>query len=184
MMKLNLLPSISQRSFQVSLRFSRFSVSPLSLFGLRDSLCASLCLLLLPDLGYYQFSPLGGCCFVPYGLACPKSKTPSSLLHLSYNVSMPEIGFCLLYDLSRGPLALSCQSGSSCLYYSILRLSQGYVQSHFGALVLFSEARDRQFQGTFPIQADITEASRESKPLLDIRTDCSLQLCSLDAISY
>ncbi len=168
MMKLNLLPSISQRSFQVSLRCSRFSVSPL--FGLRD------CLLLLPDLSYYKFSPLGGCCFVPYGSACPKSKTPSSLLHLSYNVSMPERGFCLLYGLSRGPLAPSCQSGSSRLYYSILRLSQGHVQSHFGALVLFSEAKDRQFQGTFPIQADITEASRESKPLLDIRTDCSLQL--------
>lgn len=44
------------------------------------------------------------------------------------------------------------------------------------ALVLFNEAKDRQFQGTFPIEADIADASWESKPLLDIRTECSLQL--------
>lgn len=54
------------------------------------------------------------------------------------------------------------------MYGRVLRLDQGHVQPHFGALVLFCKARDRQFQCTVSIQTDVTEATREPQPLLDV----------------
>lgn len=107
---------------------------------------------------------------------CPCLDCKTAFVHLSgsscYQTSATtsESGIYLLYGLSGGPLPSSCQSGSSVLYYSILRLGQGHVQSHFGAFLLFSYARDRQVQSTFPIQADITENMWESKTLLGERT--------------
>ena len=148
----------------VSLQCTRFSQST-----------GPVCLFLALNLLNHQLSSFSGWSLVPQWSTCTKSKPCSSLLKMSNYVSMPESRLCLLYSLWWSPFPPSCQYGGSCWYCYIVRLSQSHVQPHFGALLLFSEAGNRQFQSTVSIQANTAEATRESKPLLNEGTDCPLQ---------
>lgn len=59
-------------------------------------------------------------------MTCHEAKTTSPILHLTYNISVPESIFCLFYNLRWGQL------GNICLYPNVFRLSQGHVKPYLG----------------------------------------------------
>lgn len=161
MVKLSIPLSISQRSFQASLQYSRFS-----------HLVCWPCFACETAFVHHSASSCYHISFTTCSLFVPSPKPPLPCC------TWPKISPSLRVDFA-------CCNASDRFHflpaatlwaaaYGILSFCQGHVQPYLGTFKFFSKASDRQFQSPIPIQLDIAEASWEFEPFLYICTDCSL----------